>query len=484
MSKVSLPAGSRLKAALLLVLAGTITALLVWRPWDSDQLGDAAREIARLPGVVTVDLDVRGIGSLDADWFTPQPSEADVTVNLTATLPPADAAVTAERAYEILVSVAGSLAREDVTVRMRITAGEPDEVNGVPVDRLRVPYSAASGADDVADALAILQAGARRVSVHGGGVAVSAISTEVEQNRTPAGIGIDVTAPTDMVRLAELAAELGRSANLHLSDGSARYTGPVAVTDVGAVRLAVDTASRPEVESAVFTNSTAPRLTVLTTEPSDSPETQRLIRWLESHAYATTAGHPVAFTVAEPGYATLTEGWISGFEPPEPEPRTLPLPDDVDAWPADDDAPGCTGADLEVSYGGSGAATGARFASLLARNVSDGPCAVEGVPDITFHDASGKAQPDIRFEPYASGVIPARLVVPPDEQVLAPLQWRAMSTAGDPDVTTSIEVVAVPGAEPVLLDLTGHDDTPGGLDVLKGAEVRLGPWVQALEAWS
>jgi hypothetical protein len=58
-----------------------------------------------------------------------------------------------------------------------------------------------------------------------------------------------------------------------------------------------------------------------------------------------------------------------------------------------------------------------------------------------------------------------------------------MSTANDPNVTTSIEVVAVPGAEPVLLDLAERDDTPSGLDVLGRRRGAARPWTQALEAW-
>jgi hypothetical protein len=68
--------------------------------------------------------------------------------------------------------------------------------------------------------------------------------------------------------------------------------------------------------------------------------------------------------------------------------------------------------------------------------------------------------------------------------MLAPLRWPAMSTSNDPDLTTSIQVVAVPGAEPVLLDVTGHESSPAGLDIPDGAEVRLGLWVQALKGWS
>jgi hypothetical protein len=301
---------------------------------------------------------------------------------------------------------------------------------------------------------------------------------------TRVGIGIEAAVPSDMARLAELAAGLGRRATLHVSDGSARYTGHDSVPDVDAVRLAVAAAARPGVESAVFDNSTAPQISVHTTWPVESPESQQLKRWLEAHDYATYAGHPVAFTISEPGYATLTEGWVSAFAPLEPEPHPLPLPTGIEAWPDDADAPACTGPDLDVSYGGSDAATGARYALLLARNVSDRPCAVEGTPDIVFRNADGAAQADVRFEPYTSGAVPARLVVPPGEQMLAPLQWRAMPTGSDPEATTSIQVIAVPGAEPVLLVVAERDISPTGLDILDGAEVRLGPWVQALEEWS
>jgi len=86
--------------------------------------------------------------------------------------------------------------------------------------------------------------------------------------------------------------------------------------------------------------------------------------------------------------------------------------------------------------------------------------------------------------PYESGVVPGRLVVPPGEQMLAPLRWRAMSTANDPNVAVSIQVIAVPGAEPVLLDVTEHESSPVGLDIMDGGDVYLGPWAQALEGWS
>lgn len=479
-------AGSRVKVALLLASVAAIVTIFVWRPWDPirDELRGAARDASRLAGVAEVDIESRETADIPTTRFGPKPSRVEVSVRLDAALTPDEAAVAAARVHGLFAPAAEAVAPDEVSVFLRVTAGEPEGVNGVLIDPLDVRYSAASGADDVADAFTIWQAGARRVSVYAGESLVSAAEAAPGiAPDSPAGIGIEAAEATDVVPLAELATELGRPADLHMSDGKLSYTGYDSVPDVDAVRLSVAASSRPGVESAVFSNSAAPQLSIHAAWPAESPERGKLERWLEAHPYATTAGHPVAFTISGPGYATLTEGWVSASAPPEPEPHPLPLPAGIEPWP-DTDAPACTGADLDVSYGGSDAATGARYASLLARNVSDRPCAVEGIPDIAFQGADGTAHADIRFEPYESGAVPARLVVPPGERMLAPLRWRAMSTANDPNVTTSIEVIAVPGAESVLLDVTGHESSPAGLDILDGTQVHLGPWVQALEGWS
>ncbi|WP_162449057.1 DUF4232 domain-containing protein [Phytoactinopolyspora mesophila] len=468
-------------------MAAAIATVLMWQPWDRDELHEAAGDIARVPGVAAVDLEYREIEGAAAAKVRPEPSKVDVMVRLESTLAPDAAAVAAERAHELLIPAAEAVTHDNVSVHLHVTAGEPEKAPGIRIDPLEVPYSPISGAADVADAFTIWQAGPRSVQVYGLAPAVGEATADSGSGNAPdsrAGIGIEAGAAADMVPLAELAAGLGRTADLHFGD-DAYYAGHGAVADVDAVRLTVAAASRRGVESAFFSNySTAPQLSVRAAWPAESPETPELKRWLEAHDYAASAGRPVAFTISEPGYETLTEGWVSAFAPPEPEPHPLPLPAGVEAWPDDVDAPSCTGADLDVGYGGSDAATGARYALLLARNVSDRPCAVEGIPGIALRNADGAEQTDIRLEPYTSSAVPARLVVPPGEQLLAPLQWRAMSTANDPDVTTSVEVTAVPGAEPVLLDVTDGDGPSAGLDILDGAELRLGPWVQALEGWS
>ncbi|WP_162453736.1 DUF4232 domain-containing protein [Phytoactinopolyspora mesophila] len=481
---------TRSKAALFLLPFAVVLAVAVWRPWEPalDELREAIREAERLPGVVSVDMQHRESTASVATTFGPEPSEVDIHMRLDATLTPDDAAATAENAHALLVPAADVVARDAVSVFLRVSAGESEDENGVAaLPPLELRYTAASGAADIADAFTIWQAGARQVSVYGTGSPLADTAdagSEQEVTPPPASIGITAADAAGMVPLAELAAELGRSADLHVAGDNTHYNGYGALPDADAVRLAVDAASRPGVESVSFSDSTAPHISVGATWPAEAPETQELSRWLEEHDYATDIGLPVAFTVSEPGYATLTEGWVSAFSPPEPEAHSLPLPADVEAWPDDPSAPACTSAHLDVRYGGSDAATGARYAALRASNVSDGPCAIEGAPGIRFGNADGVAQKDITIEPYSPGVIPARLVVPPGEQILAPLKWRAMSTANDPDVTTTIDVTAVPDAEPVSLDVTEHESSATGLDILDGGDVRLGPWVQALEGWS
>ena len=358
------------------MLAAAIAATVVWRPWDpiSDELRAAARDASRLPGVAAVDIDHRQTADVPTNKFGPEPTRSDVNVRLDATLTPEDAAATAGRVHELLVPTAKAVARDDVSVFLHVTAGEPQDLNGVLVDPLEVRFSARSGLDDVADAFTLWQSGARKVNVYGQGTKVDETGTEAEPAssvESSAGIGIEVADGADMAPLAELAAELGRSADLYVSDGSARYTGNGAAPDVDAVLLTVAAASRTGVESVIFTHYTAPQLSVHAEWAAESPERREVKDWLEAHPYATKAGLPVAFTIFGPAYATLTEGWVSAFPPPQPEPYTLPLPAGADAWPDDAEAAACAGADLDVTYGGSDAASGARYASLLASNVSD-----------------------------------------------------------------------------------------------------------------
>lgn len=435
-----------------LALVATITAgLLAWRPWDPvpDELRAALARIGELPGVLDVDVDyeVTLHDGKDGDA-----ARALVSARLDADLRPDAAAETARRATAVLdaVDVPGvtSLDRS-----VWVNAGEPTSTHGMDVFPVMVAF------DDVEEAFALWHAGA--LAVRG---------------------EVTVRDGEHLVELARFAAEQGIAVSLRTTDGSLAYDAMGTVPDVAAASLIADVATRPGVRTVGYDAYAEPALRVGLDVAHDSAQADDVLEHLEAEDLAERAGHPVAVTLTDPAF-TQRSGWVSALAPAEPEPHTLPMPADVEPWP-DDDAPACTGSDLELSYGGSDAATGARFASVRARNVGDGACAVEGVPEIDFRNAEGESQRDVTLEPYGAGIVAARVVVPAGAEVFTPIEWRAMSTANDPDVTTSIVVTPVPGAGPVSLDVLGHESSASGLDVLDGAQVSVGPWVQAAEGWS
>jgi hypothetical protein len=150
-------------------------------------------------------------------------------------------------------------------------------------------------------------------------------------------------------------------------------------------------------------------------------------------------------------------------------------------WPADPGAPPCTGADLEVRVHGGDAALGRRFLLLAARNTGPVPCAVEGTPAVEFWRASGTPALDVETGTPPGTAAPGRIVVPAGGAVYAELQWGAMSTALDPDVTVALGVRAVRGADAVRLEVPA--EAGGPLDVLAGAAVAVGPWQQTPAGW-
>jgi len=464
---------SALVAAVL--LAAAVAALLVvWRPWDPvpDALRAAARDAAEVPGVVSadvVDYEVTRRDAKDGDA-----ARASVDVVLDEGLAPDAAQEAAERADAALAAARVDGVR-DLSRTTTVHAGRPRTVHGVPVYPVTAWVDDDGGATGVADAFLLRRAGATRVS----------------------GTSADAADGAGLVALARASADAGLAASLATADGAVRYDTSGRIPDPALTRLAVEVAARPGVATVVVQAGAGPEDAVVTdgdtilgllvgmTGPTTSPDARSLVRWLDDPARPTDDA-PLAYTLTEPGYAASVDGWVAASAPPEPEEHTVPLPAGVHAWP-DGDAPACTGADLEVTLGAPDAAAGSRYLAVLARNTSGRPCALDGVPALVFRNAAGEPQQDVTTEPSAPGVVPGRVVVPAGEQATATVQWGAMSTANDPDVTTTVDVTPVPGAEPVALTPTSPDAPSGGgagLDVLDGADVRVGPWVQGAEGWS
>lgn len=457
-------------AAVLLLAAATVT-VVVWRPWDPvpDELRAAARQAADLPGVVSAevaDYEVTLRDAKDGDV-----ARATVDVLLDGGLSPQAASAAATRADDAVAAARVDGVR-DLSRTTTIHAGAPRTVHGVEVYPMTAWVAEDGDATAVADAFVLWRAGATTVS----GASAEAPDGEA------------------LVRLAQTAAEQEIAASLRTTDGTLRYDTSGRVPDTTVARLAAEAAARPGVasvsvgaqapEGVVVTDGVVLGLQVHLDGPTTSSAADALTRWLDDPS-RTADDVPLAYTLWDPGYGTSVDGWVAGSEPPAPEEHTVPLPAGADPWSEDDDAPACMPSDLRLTLGTPDAAAGGRYLAVHAENVSGRPCALDGVPRLTFRNADGEPQDDVVVEQSAPGVVAGRVVVPAGERALATVQWRAMSTANDPDVTTSVDVVSVPGAEPASLTPAYPDAAgPAGLDVLDGADVRVSPWVQGAEGWS
>ncbi|GAA1729740.1 hypothetical protein GCM10009809_26640 [Isoptericola hypogeus] len=458
---------TRFRAAVVVVVVAAVglALALVWRATTGGLPGpvrDASTRAEQVPGVVDVETRHDTLGGWPDQAAT---TYVDWTVRLDPALSPADAQAAADAvaaAVRLPESLEGSTAGS-----LTIAAGAPGtgaaDHDGTALS-LRDP-------DDGAVALAytVLAAGASAVD------------------------DTSVTVP-DAAKLAGVAALL-ESATTFQPPSLLRTSDDAVVYDAGLVpraataELVADVAGRAGVVGVAFTwEQTSPSdLTVTTTARPGSPAATALATRLDG-ARRSAVVTPTSYTLVA-GDGTATAGWVAGLEPPRTVPRTVPLPDAVEPWPADAGALDCTGSDLGLTLGAPDAALGSRYLAVRAQNVSGRPCAVEGVPSIAFLNADGDEQDDVLVTAAAPGVVPGRVVVPAGESLLATLEWDAMSTANDPDVTTALAVTPVPGADPVRLvpEVPGGAGTsggPAGLDVLDGADVQVGPWAQAADGWS
>ncbi|QGN32538.1 DUF4232 domain-containing protein [Microlunatus sp. Gsoil 973] len=434
-----------------LVAALTVVGavLIVWRPWDAcdapGELCSAVEEIKKSPDVVDagVSYEITRTDPKDGDA-----ARAGWTVRLSSDLTPDRAGAAATRAEGVIHG--RQVHGVDIHHFIDIVAGEP-RGRKIPVYPLDVTLSD-DPAVQVSRGFELLQHGASRVS------AGAAEATDTD----------------GLLALAGFAASRGYPTSLATADGSVRYETTETVAP-DKVRLVVDVAELNSVGTVVL--SVDGRLEVHTTRADRSPEA--VIRWLEKRH--PPGGDPMAYTLTGPGYAAVRGGWVGAVTPPAPKPHPAALPPGVEPWPADTAAPDCAGKDLKVTLSSPDAAAGRRFMAVLARNVSQRPCAVSGAPGIQFLQADGTQQVGVSTAPSSPGVIGSRVVVPVGERLIATLEWGASSSGVDS--TTSVQITAVPGAVPIRL-IPRFDGAPTTLDVLDDAEVKLGPWAQAVDGWS
>jgi hypothetical protein len=441
------------------------------------EIESAADAVRALPGVADVAV-TRTTGSEPVQGNfgqrdEPAPSTVRVEVALAETLDPGAAGEAAGAAHRLVAAAVSHMeSGQNVTVLSDFVASPAGGENGG--SRLSVgtgPHTTSPVvADAVEDGYGLIAAGATTVGLDLG---LGRGDGSWDEDPLAATAQVAGTAPADLVDIAEVAVELDRGVTLEAP--GVRYQSASRVPDVDAVRLLVAAASRPGVRDATYLAQDQ-RLEVRSGAEPGSQDLADLRHWLEAHDFAD-ADHPLAYTLLDADH-TETTGWVSGTAPASHAPHTLDPFGGAAPWADDPAAPDCAGEDLEVTFGVVDSAAGTRGASVAARNVSDRPCAVENVPTLSFRNEAGQAQGDVTIEPYEPGVEPGRVVVPSGESVLALLLWRAMSTANDPDTTTTVQVTAVPDADPVPLDVTSDGTPATGLDVLDGAEVRVSPWIQ------
>jgi hypothetical protein len=445
------------------------------------EIRTAADSVRDLDGVVDVDVTRSSpIGPTRGNFGQREqaaPSTVSVRVGLDETLGASDAGAVTAEAQSLLAADADLLESRDqaslsVEYYTETEESGPEQSGYGEGPSLHVTTGAGPTTEVVGDAATdayhLREAGADSVTI---GLGDGSGTWEDD----PIAATAQVRAPSvdALPGLARTAVELDRSADLSASGADFRSAGRV--PDVGAVALLVAAAERPDVSSATYLAQER-RLTVRADTTSPAQDLTALRRWLDRQEYARASGYHVAYTVVD-AEQTETTGWVSGFEPAAQDTDTLPLPDGAAPWPVDPAAPDCTGDDLEVTFGVVDSSLGTRAAHVRARNMSGVPCAIENVPDLIFRNEAGQAQENVTITPGDVGT--ARVVVPDGEYVLSAFLWRAMSTVNDSDTTTTVEVTAVPGADPVRLDATMDGTRASGLDVLDGAEVRQSPWTQA-----
>ncbi|GGR43078.1 hypothetical protein J2S40_004299 [Nocardioides luteus] len=313
--------------------------------------------------------------------------------------------------------------------------------------------------DGLGDAVALRDAGASEVTL--------------PLSSPPVGISDQAHARAPEGRLiAVITAARDQERPVDVKAGDAWYR-THGIPDPAAARLTLDVSQRPQVTSAQLASDSPLVVLVDAAEGDDAIEEVR--QWVAAYdRYPGGEAQPLEFTV-EGTRGGEVAGWVGGKMPPR---TTMPPFGDARPWPDDPAALPCGPRFLEVTFGSQDAALGSRQASLHAVNLGDRPCVVEAVPTVEFLDAEGVPQADVTVDPYQPSMVPERLVVPVGESVTALIDWRAMSTADDPGVTTDLRVIAVPGAEPVTIPVGGPSQ-PTDLDVLDGAEVRISPWAQS-----
>ncbi|PRB72330.1 DUF4232 domain-containing protein [Arthrobacter sp. MYb213] len=442
--------------ALVSVLFIVAVGLVIWNPWDScdapQPICENFEKIQSLDGIASVQVDYETIA---IDLKDGGRSSATWTVNLSENQQDSVAIESAVRAEEILQgTVVPTVELQNYSqyvlgiprvIKTEATTGQYYELSVSPFKDLK---------SELRQAFMLRNAGALRVT-------------------NSSVVAID---PQDLQRIASFAKEQGFDVSLETEDQKVRYT-PDPTIDMEKVALVIDAGALPNVETALYGSQ---MLSVHSATADSTVETSAIQQWLEQHT--PPHNQPLKYSVSSPGYAKILEGWIGKVLPDSLIPVPAPLPEGTNAWKQDPNANYCTTNDVKFELSAPDAALGSRYLSVYATNISDTPCAVQGLANLEFFNEKGQPQTDVTVT-ADPGISPELVVIPEGETAMTTMKWGAMSTSQDPDETTRLEISLLPGLEPTKLtpQIEGADTS---LDILDGAKIRISPWVQALEGWS
>lgn len=440
-------------AVALLALLGVLSACAGPGARDGGSVGGSAPAedplVRRVTAVAAALAALPGVEEAAPGWVDAPPAAGPDTRTVafdvqTGVATAADVTGTASAALDVLVDA-------DVPGSVRVWQQTRTGMPGVAVT---------IGTGDPADAL--LAATAQLLALPGlTDVAVAADT-----------VSLTLADPTALPAVAEATARLA-TGTLLVGTADQRLSSlvPPGVLDGALATTLAELLARPEVTS-VFLGTAGGADQALQVEVGSGSAQAAVAQLLASRPPGAT---PVSFSVA------TAFGEVTGTVGAPLAAGALDVPPAAATWPADPAAPPCTGAELEVRVHGGDAALGRRFLLLAARNTGPRPCAVEGTPAVEFWRTSGTPAPDVETGTRPGTPAPGRLVVPVGGAVYAELQWAAMSTAQDPDVTVALGVRAVRGADAVRLEVPA--EAGGPLDVLAGAAVAVGPWQQTPAGW-
>ena len=439
-------------AALFLVAVG----LVIWNPWDPcdapQPICENFEKIQNLDGIASVQIDYETMAIDPKDGGS---SSASWTVNLSENQQDNSAIKAAVRAEEILqTTVVPAVELQNYS---RYVLGQPQVVNSETATGEYYALNISPFEDlksELHQAFMLRNAGALRVT---NSSVVAANSHE-------------------LLQVANFAKEHGFDVSLETEDRKVRYT-PDPAIDMEKLALVIDAGALPNVETALYGSQ---MLSVHSTTADSTVETSAIQQWLEQRT--PPHNESLKYSVSSPGYAKILEGWIGKVLPDSLIPVPAPLPEGTTAWKQDPNANYCTTDDVKFELSAPDAAVGSRYLSVYATNISDAPCAVQGVANLEFLNEEGSPQTDVTVT-ADPGISPELVVIPVRETAMTTMKWGAMSTSQDPDETTRLEISLLPGLEATKLTprIDGADTS---LDILDGAKIRISPWVQALEGWS